>query len=122
MVDTSMTNATFARDDLLARLRQTGATVQATPVVQQRRVLANLLISLAQVLVFVAFYYWLFRRQRAMMAGGLFGGGKMKPVVLQASDSAPAPGGGRMLLTDGTSLAARRACHPVTQELAWQSC
>jgi cell division protease FtsH len=74
---------TFARDDLLAQLRQTGATVQATPVVQQRGPLANLLISLVPVLLFLAFYYWLFRRQRAMMGGGLFGGGKKKPVDLE---------------------------------------
>ena len=70
----------FARDDLLAQLRRSGATVQATPVVQQRGLLPNLLISLAPVLLFAAFYYWLIRRQRQMMGGGLFGGGKKKPV------------------------------------------
>ncbi|HTF50949.1 MAG TPA: ATP-dependent zinc metalloprotease FtsH [Pseudonocardia sp.] len=70
----------FARDDLLAQLRQSGATVQATPVVQQRGLLPNLLISLAPMLLFAAFYYWLIRRQRQMMGGGLFGGAKKKPV------------------------------------------
>ena len=38
---------TFANDDLFGALQKSGATVRATPVVQQRGVLWNLLISLA---------------------------------------------------------------------------
>jgi cell division protease FtsH len=70
---------TFAQDDLLGQLRQTGATVRATPVIQQRGMLYNLLISLAPLLLLVAFYYWLFRRQAAGV-GGLLRGGKKQPV------------------------------------------
>jgi cell division protease FtsH len=71
---------TFANDDLLAELSDGGATVRATPLVQQRGFLTNLLISLAPLLLLVAFYVWMFRRQQGMMAGGLLGGGKQKRV------------------------------------------
>ena len=40
---------TFATDDLLTELTNEGATVRATPLVQQRGFLTNLLISLAPV-------------------------------------------------------------------------
>ena len=71
----------FAEDDLLAQLEESGATVSATPVIDERGTLANLLISLAPILLLVAFYAWLFRRQRNLFGGfpGL-GGGKKKPV------------------------------------------
>ena len=42
---------TFAADDLLAELMATGATVRATPVVQQRGILTNLLLSVAPFLL-----------------------------------------------------------------------
>jgi cell division protease FtsH len=71
---------TFANDDLLAELTAGGAMVRATPLVQQRGFLANLLISLAPLLLLVGFYLWLFRRQQSAMAGGLLGGGKQKRV------------------------------------------
>jgi cell division protease FtsH len=71
---------TFAQDDLLADLEASGATVRATPVVQDRGVLANLLFSLAPMLLLVAFYFWIFKRQGQAMGAGLFGGGKKKPV------------------------------------------
>jgi cell division protease FtsH len=72
---------TFAQDDLLADLRDSGAVVRATPVVQDRGVLANLLISFGPILLLVGFYLWLFRRSGAMLGGaGLFAGGKRKPV------------------------------------------
>ncbi len=75
---------TFAQDDLLASLRDTGATVRATPVVEQRGTLSNLLISFAPILLLLAFYWWIFRRQAQMMRGGglggLGGGSKRKPV------------------------------------------
>jgi cell division protease FtsH len=71
---------TFAQDDLLANLEQRGATVRATPVVEQRGTLANLLFSFAPILLLLAFYYWIFRRQQAALGGGLLGGGRKKPV------------------------------------------
>jgi cell division protease FtsH len=72
---------TFAQDDLLAELEERGATVRATPVVEQRGTLANLLFSFAPILLLVAFYYWMFRRQQQALGGGLFGGGgRKKPV------------------------------------------
>jgi cell division protease FtsH len=70
---------TFANDDLLMELADGGATVRATPIVQQRGFLTNLLISLAPILLLVGFYVWMFRRQQGAM-GGLLGGGKQKRV------------------------------------------
>ena len=71
---------TFASDDLLAELTEGGATVRATPLVQQRGFLTNLLISSAPILFLVGFYLWMFKRQQGAMAGGLLGGGKQKRV------------------------------------------
>jgi cell division protease FtsH len=70
---------TFANDDLLAELTGGGATVRATPLVQQRGFITNLLISFAPMLLLVGFYVWMFRRQQSAM-GGLLGGGKQKRV------------------------------------------
>jgi cell division protease FtsH len=71
---------TFANDNLLAELTAGEATVRATPVVQQRGFLTNLLISFAPLLLLIGFYLWIFKRQQAAMAGGLFGGGKNRRV------------------------------------------
>ncbi|WP_134115082.1 ATP-dependent zinc metalloprotease FtsH [Kribbella kalugense] len=77
---------TFANDNLYGDLQKGGATVRATPVVAQRGVLVNLLISLGPFLLIAAFYWWLIRRQRASGGlgglGGLFGGSgqQKKPV------------------------------------------
>jgi len=71
---------TFASDDLLAELTEGGAAVRATPLVQQRGILTNLLMSFAPLLLLVAFWTWMFRRQRGAMAGGILGGGKQKRV------------------------------------------
>src|SRR4051812_18564261 len=78
---------TFANDNLYGDLQKGGATVRATPVVAQRGVLLNLLISLGPFILIAAFYWWLFRRQRAGggLGGGLGGllgggGGQKKPV------------------------------------------
>jgi cell division protease FtsH len=71
---------TFASDDLLTELTAGGATVRATPLVQQRGFLTNLLISFAPLLLLVGFYIWMFKRQQGAMAGGLLGGGKQKRV------------------------------------------
>ena len=70
---------TFASDDLLTELTGGGATVRATPIVLQRGLLTNLLISFAPILLLLAFYVWMFRRQQAAM-GGLLGGGRQKRV------------------------------------------
>jgi cell division protease FtsH len=70
---------TFANDDLLRELTDGGATVRATPLVQQRGFLSNLLISFAPILLLVGFYLWMFKRQQGAM-GGLLGGGKQKRV------------------------------------------
>jgi cell division protease FtsH len=69
----------FAQDDLLANLEKTGATVRATPLVQERGALFNLLISLAPLLLMVAFYRWMLKRQQSAL-GGMFGGKKRQPV------------------------------------------
>ena len=71
---------TFASDDLLTELTAGGATVRATPLVQQRGFLTNLLISFAPLLLLVGFYIWMLKRQQGAMAGGLLGGGKQKRV------------------------------------------
>lgn len=78
---------TFAQDDLLAALKDSGAVVSAEPLTQERGVLLNLLISLAPILLLFGFWYWLFKRsQKALgagaggMFGGLGGGDKRKPV------------------------------------------
>jgi cell division protease FtsH len=70
---------TFANDDLLRELIEDGASVRATPLVQQRGFVTNLLISFAPILLLVAFYLWMFKRQQGAM-GGLLGGGKQKRV------------------------------------------
>jgi cell division protease FtsH len=70
---------TFATDDLLTELTDGGASVRATPLVAQRGFLTNLLISFAPLLLLVAFYVWMFRRQQGAM-GGILGGGKQKRV------------------------------------------
>ena len=54
--------------------------MRATPIVQQRGVLWNLLISVAPFLLLILFYVWMIKRQRAALGGGLFGGGARKPV------------------------------------------
>jgi cell division protease FtsH len=74
---------TFATDDLLTELANDGATVQAKPLVQERGFLANLLISMAPLLLLFALTsFWLRRQQSAMGAGlgGLFGGRTAKPI------------------------------------------
>ncbi|HVE23901.1 MAG TPA: ATP-dependent metallopeptidase FtsH/Yme1/Tma family protein, partial [Sporichthya sp.] len=69
----------FAQDDLLTELSNSGAEVRATPVTQNRGLWTNLLISFGPVLLLVAAYLWLYRRQRSMVGGGLLGG-RRKPV------------------------------------------
>jgi len=70
---------TFAADDLLSELAAGNATVRATPIVQERGTLTNLLVSVAPILVLFGFYFWMFRRQQSAI-GGLLGGGAKKRV------------------------------------------
>ncbi len=70
----------FAEDDLLARLGAGGATVRATPLVEERGALTNLLLSFGPILLLVGFYLWMFKRQQSAM-GGLLGGGKQRKPV-----------------------------------------
>jgi cell division protease FtsH len=60
---------TFASDDLLTELAAGQATVRATPLVQQRGFLTNLIISAAPILLLVAFYAWMFKRQQGALGG-----------------------------------------------------
>ena len=73
---------TFAQDDLLTQLKNSGATVSATPLTQQRGILANLLISVAPMLLLFGFWYWLFKRSEKAGMGmfGAFAWNKRKPV------------------------------------------
>jgi cell division protease FtsH len=60
---------TFASDDLLTELAAGKATVRATPLVQQRGFLTNLLISAAPILLLLGFYAWMFKRQQGALGG-----------------------------------------------------
>jgi cell division protease FtsH len=74
---------TFAVDDLLAELSASNASVRATPLVQERGILTNLLISMAPFLLLIGFYIWMFRRQQGI-GGGILGGRARKPVDPQS--------------------------------------
>ena len=71
---------TFATDDLFTELTSGGATVRATPLVEERGILTNLLFSIGPMLLLFGFYFWMFRRQQTAMGGGLLGGRARKPV------------------------------------------
>ncbi|HRW18629.1 MAG TPA: ATP-dependent zinc metalloprotease FtsH [Dermatophilaceae bacterium] len=71
---------TFAKDDLYAALAAQDTTVRATPVIEQRGLLGNLIGSLLPIALLVAFYVWMMRKQASMMGGGVFGRGKTKPI------------------------------------------
>jgi cell division protease FtsH len=75
---------TFATDDLLSELMANGAVVRAKPLVQERGFLANVLMSMAPLLLLFGFYALVFKRQQKMMGGGLFGGLGRKPVDPQS--------------------------------------
>ncbi|MFE1549365.1 ATP-dependent zinc metalloprotease FtsH [Streptomyces sp. NPDC058718] len=78
----------FADDDLWAQLTKQNVTVTAEPVVQERSFLANLLISLAPMLLLVVLWIFIARRMSSGMGGA--GGGMLgrktppKPVELEA--------------------------------------
>ena len=74
----------FARDDLLAELQSQDTKVIAEPIVVQRGVFTNLLISLLPWILIIGAYVWFMRRQAARMMGGMGGGmlgGKPKKPV-----------------------------------------
>ncbi|MEV1083696.1 ATP-dependent zinc metalloprotease FtsH [Streptomyces sp. NPDC050211] len=76
----------FADDQLWAELTKNNVTVTAEPVVQQRSFLANLLISLAPMLLLVVLWIFIARRMSAGMggAGGMLGRkAPPKPVELE---------------------------------------
>ncbi|WP_335938612.1 ATP-dependent zinc metalloprotease FtsH [Streptomyces sp. PTD5-9] len=77
----------FADDNLWAELVKDNVTVTAEPVVQQRSFLANLLISLAPMLLLVLLWVLVARRMaRGLGGGGLGGLGRKappKPVALE---------------------------------------
>jgi cell division protease FtsH len=71
---------TFAVDDLLSQLAVNHATVRATPIVQERGMIANLLFSIGPILLLFGFYFWMFRRQQNALSGGLLGGRTSKRI------------------------------------------
>ncbi|MEU4655552.1 ATP-dependent zinc metalloprotease FtsH [Streptomyces sp. NPDC023723] len=64
---------TFADDQLWAELTKNNVTVTAEPVVQHRSTLANLLISLAPMLIIVVLWVFVARRMRGALGGGAGG-------------------------------------------------
>ncbi|WP_251055115.1 ATP-dependent zinc metalloprotease FtsH [Streptomyces sp. ISL-66] len=79
----------FADDDLWANLTKQNVVVTASPVVEQRSFLANLLISLAPMLLLVLLWVFIARRMSAGMGGGGMGGlgrkSPPKPVELEGA-------------------------------------
>ncbi|MFJ5130680.1 ATP-dependent zinc metalloprotease FtsH [Streptomyces sp. NPDC093108] len=78
----------FADDNLWAELVKDDVTVTAEPVVQQRSFLANLLISLAPMLLLVVLWVFIARRMSRGMGGGMGGLGRKappKPVELEGA-------------------------------------
>ncbi|MER7180359.1 ATP-dependent zinc metalloprotease FtsH [Streptomyces hyaluromycini] len=76
----------FAGDDLWSSLTKHNVTVTAEPVVQHRSFLANLLISLAPIILLVAVWVFIARRMSAGLggAGGMLGRkAPPKPVELE---------------------------------------
>ncbi|MET9660694.1 ATP-dependent zinc metalloprotease FtsH [Streptomyces sp. NPDC006510] len=78
----------FADDKLWAELVRNDVTVTAEPVVQQRSFLANLLISLAPMLLLILLWIFIARRMSRGMGGGMGGFGRKappKPVELEGA-------------------------------------
>ncbi|MDD9379166.1 ATP-dependent zinc metalloprotease FtsH [Streptomyces sp. ZAF1911] len=78
----------FADDDLWANLTKQNVVVTASPVVVQRSFLANLLISLAPMLLLVLLWVVIARRMGSAMGGGMGGLGRKtppKPVELEGA-------------------------------------
>ncbi|MCX5194102.1 ATP-dependent zinc metalloprotease FtsH [Streptomyces sp. NBC_00249] len=78
----------FADDQLWTGLTSKGVTVTASPVVEQRSFLANLLLSLAPMLLLVGLWLLIARRMGSAMGGGVGGLGRKtppKPVELEGA-------------------------------------
>lgn len=78
----------FADDDLWVNLTKQNVVVTASPVVEQRSFLANLLISLAPMLLLVLLWVVIARRMGSAMGGGMGGLGRKttpKPVELEGA-------------------------------------
>lgn len=73
----------FAEDDLWRQLTQKGVTVTAEPVVVQRSLLANLLLSLAPILILVLLWVALARRLGPRLGGPLGRKAPPRPVELE---------------------------------------
>lgn len=71
---------TFANDDLLSALEGQGTVVSASPLVQERGFLSNLLMSFLPMILIIGFWVWLFRRQAKNMGGMMGNSKKVKPV------------------------------------------
>ncbi|MDF3289190.1 ATP-dependent zinc metalloprotease FtsH [Streptomyces silvisoli] len=69
----------FADDKIWSQLTRHNVTVTAEPVVQQRSFLANLLLSLAPMLLLVALWIIIARRMSGALSGGLGGLGRKAP-------------------------------------------
>ncbi|MEU6313730.1 ATP-dependent zinc metalloprotease FtsH [Streptomyces sp. NPDC047014] len=69
----------FAEDDLWANLTRQNVTVTASPVVVQRSFLANLLLSLAPMLLLVLLWVVIARRMGGAMGGAVGGLGRKAP-------------------------------------------
>ncbi|MEU9232677.1 ATP-dependent zinc metalloprotease FtsH [Streptomyces subrutilus] len=69
----------FADDALWANLTKQNVNVTASPVVVQRSFLANLLLSLAPMLLLVLLWVFIARRMSAGMGGGMGGLGRKAP-------------------------------------------
>ncbi|WP_309107088.1 ATP-dependent zinc metalloprotease FtsH [Arthrobacter sp.] len=70
----------FANDNLLSELEQNDVTVRATPLVNERGILVNLLIAVAPIALLVLFYLWLIKKQSGALGLGGFAGKKFQPV------------------------------------------
>ncbi|MHC5704216.1 MULTISPECIES: ATP-dependent zinc metalloprotease FtsH [Streptomyces] len=73
----------FAEDDLWRQLTQKGVTVTAEPVVVQRSLLTNLLLSLAPILILVLLWVALARRLGPRLGGPLGRKAPPRPVELE---------------------------------------
>ncbi|WP_084704058.1 ATP-dependent zinc metalloprotease FtsH [Phaeacidiphilus oryzae] len=77
---------TWANDDLYGTLQRKNVTVDAEPVVQQQSLWANLLISLAPMLILVVLWIVIARRMGGAMGGGMGFGRKAPPKPVQAEN------------------------------------
>ena len=81
----------FADDNLWGELVKDEVTVTAEPVVEERSFLANLLISLAPMLLLVLLWVFIARRiSRGGMGGGMGGFGRKAPPKPVAAGGGPA--------------------------------